>query len=592
MLVSLRISQFGLVDDLVLAVQPGLTMLTGETGAGKSMIAGALAVLAGAPVPKDLVREGEDEAYVEGVFDLLERPRTLSRLREAGVLTAADGVLVIRRELRRAGRNRVLINGILSSLQVLDQVGPLLISVQSQDQQRELERPGHARDLLDELGGGSAQRAAVKAAFASWQQAAAELEELRRDAAAGREQLELWRYQRDELAAAALKEGEEQEIAESLAVARHAAEMQAAAAAALDAVADEDRGASARLARAVRELERQAGRSRRLAGALEHLQGAADQAAEATRLLERFLDGFDTGTDDLEVLESRAQLYQDLQRKYRCDVAQLGDLLERLQQRVARQEAADDDLEGLQDGLAAAALALTDACAELRRLRREAAPALARAASDLIRPLALPDLALEFRVIPRSDAASPLAVDGTACRVQTDGADDVVLAVRTNPGEKAAPVAAIASGGEKSRIHLGLTALRRRDEEPPLLLFDEIDAGLGMDNALPVAGLLRRLAAGTAARRVQQVICITHLPTMAVHGDVHWLANKVRAGDRTLLEVSVLDPGARVDEIARLLGGAGVKGGAATQRSYACDLLREAGRELPADGRRSRAKAG
>ncbi|MBK7702717.1 MAG: hypothetical protein IPI34_07370 [bacterium] len=585
MLVSLRISQFGLVDDLVLAVAPGLTMLTGETGAGKSMIAGALSVLTGAPVPKDLVREGEDEAYVEGVFDLAERPRTLGRLREAGVLPGADGILVIRRELRRAGRNRVLINGILSSLQVLDQIGPWLISVQSQDQQRDLERSGHARDLLDELGGGLAQRAAVRSAWAAWQQAATQLADRRRDVAAGREQLVLWRYQRDELETAGLRQGEEAEIAESLTVARHAAELQSAAAAAHEAVTDEERGAQARLARAARELERQAGRSSRLAGALENLRNAEDLAGEAARVLERFLDGFDAGPEDLEALESRAQLYQDLQRKYRCDVTELNDLLVRLRERVSRQEAADDDLAGLESALDEAGRTLARACSELRRLRRGAAPGLARAAEDLIRPLALPDLALEFRVTPRLDPDGPLQIDGAPCRLQTDGADDVELFVRTNPGEKAAPVAAIASGGEKSRIHLGLTVLRRRDEEPPLLLFDEVDAGLGMDNALPVAGLLRRLAAGA------QVVCITHLPTMAVHGGVHWLAKKGRVGTRTLLEVGVLDPAARVDEIARLLGGAGVKGGAETQRSYARDLLREAGHEVPAGGRRGRVNA-
>ncbi len=586
MLASLRISQFGLVDDLVLAVGPGLTMLTGETGAGKSMIAGALSVLAGAPVPKDLVREGEDEAYVEGVFDLAERPRTLARLREAGVLPGPDGILVVRRELRRAGRNRVLINGILSSLQVLDQVGPLLISVQSQDQQRELERSGHARDLLDDLAGGMAQRAAVKTAWAAWQRAGTDLAERRRDVQAGREQLTLWRYQRDELAAAGLRVGEQEEIAESLAVARHAAELQSAAAAALEAVTDEDRGAVVRLARAARELERQSGRSSRLAGALESLHAAADLAGEAARVLERFLDGFDADPEDLEELERRAQLYQDLQRKYRCDVAELDDLLARLHDRVARQEAADDDLADLEAALQESGRVLAQACSDLRRLRRDAAPGLARAAEDLIRPLALPDLALEFRVTPRLDPVGALPVDGAHCRVQADGADDVELFIRTNLGEKAAPAAAIASGGEKSRLHLGLTVLRRRDEEPPLLLFDEIDAGLGMDNALPVAGLLRRLSAGA------QVLCITHLPTMAVHGSLHWLAKKSRVGGRTLLDVAVLDPVRRVDEIARLLGGAGVEGGAETQRSYARDLLRDAGREIPIDARNSRANAG
>lgn len=578
MLIELRIHQLGLVDELLLPVPSGLTVLTGETGAGKSMIAGAIALLTGESVPKDLVRGGEELAWVEGVFDLAERPATRDRLNRMGVPLGEDGMLVLRREIRRNGRNRVIINGLTSSLAMLEKVGPRLLSVQSQDQQRELGRPAFVRDLLDELAGCTDARAAMSSAHDTWRVAEQELAERHREADAYREQLDLWIYQRDELAAAALDVNEEPGLVEALALKRHAVELQESANSALQAIVEGDVDARTFLGRALQALTRTEGKSTRLDEGLALLRDADAAMSEAASTIERFLDTIDHDPGALDDLEERKALYEDLCRKYRRDVPDLLTYLSLLEDRIARQESAATDLEDLRTRRDEAQVVMVAAAVELRRLRHKGTGGVSRLAEELIRPLALPDLELRFSVSPRLDADSPHSIDGETCDIRGDGADDVDLLVRPNQGERAGLVTDIASGGEKSRIHLGLNALRREQTEPPLQLFDEIDSGLGMDKARPVAHLLRRLAADG------QVICITHLATMAVHGAAHWQAAKQVDGGRTLLHVSTLDGDARVAEVARLLGEIGETGlpGNDARRTYAQDLLREAGEDVAA----------
>jgi len=579
MLVELRISQLGLVDELVLPLASGLTILSGETGAGKSMIAGAMALLAGREVPKDLVRGGEELAWVEGVFDLSDREATRRRLRKSGLAVGADGMLVLRREIRRNGRNRVLINGLTSSLALLQQVGPGLLSVQSQDQQRELSRPAFVRDLLDEMLDCLDLRETVREAHAAWTRAESELAAAREDAAAGREQLDLWRYQRDELAAAALDPDEEAELDEAIVLKRHAAELQESAAAALQVLAGGEPDARALLGRALTALASAEGKSRRLDEALAQVREAEAAVVEASSDVERFLDAIDLDPGGLDELEERKSLYVDLRRKYRREVTDLLAYQQLLEKRIAGQESSVENLVDLEARRDAAAGDLVEAALALRRRRVEGAGGVSRLAEEIIRPLALPDLELQFTIAPRCAEAEGLEVDGEPCRVGADGADVVDLMARPNPGERAGRVGEIASGGERSRIHLGLTALKRGDGEAPLQLFDEIDSGLGMDRARSTAKLLRRLARGG------EVICITHLATVAVYGDHHWRARKEVRDGRTLLAVDRLDGEARTDEIARLLGGETADEVAvdAAGRAYARDLLREAREEFAAD---------
>lgn len=568
MLLELRIGNLALAADVAVPFGRGLTVLTGETGAGKSMIAGALALLAGEKGDRDLVRSGEDLAWVEGVFDLADRADLVSAAARLGVPLGADSLLVLRREIRREGRGRVLVNGLVSSLAVLERLGPQLLAVQSQDQQRELARPGFARDFLDDVLGLAGLRVEVATALAAHRDALQELAQREQETALAREQADLWRYQHDELAAAAMGEDEEPDLAERIAVKRHAHDLQVAAATALARLEEGPAAVRDGLGTAIATLMPQAARSPRLAAARENLEAAAELAAEAAHVLEGFLDQLDLDPRGLDELEERKALYEDLRRKYRRDVAGLLDLQASLAQRITRHDAARQDLATLEQAVAATRTAVGTAAAALRQRRLAGASRLASAAQTLIRPLALPSLDLEFAVVP-SEAAGEIPVGGIACRVEPHGADRVELLARTNPGESRGSVAAVASGGERSRIHLGLTVMRQGESGgPPVRLFDEVDAGLGMDAAPPIAHLLRRLAAHG------QVLCITHLPTLAVHADHHLAVTKRVEDGRTTLRVHALHDEARIQEIARLLGGEGF-GGEDTdaQLVYARELL-------------------
>jgi len=571
-LMELRIGNLALAEDVVFRPGPGLTVLTGETGAGKSLIAGALALLTGGKAERDLVRSGEDEAWVEAVCDLSGRDDLLTDLRRLGLSPGDDGLLVLRREIRREGRGRVLLDGRLSSLAVLQEVGRRLFAIQSQDQKRELAALGFARELLDDVLELRAPRRDVSRALDAFREAEQRLARRRQEQALADEQFDMWRFQRDELVAADLREDEEAELAEAIAVKRHARAMLEAAGEARDLLDSGSTPARELLGRAVSSLTPHEERSTRLSAALEHLNGASELVSEASIELERFLDGFGDDPRDLDELESRKALYEELRRKYRREVPGLLALAEDLDQRLQRHADGTSSLDELEAALERAREDLTDACGVLRARRVQGGPRVSTAAEAAIRPLALPQLDIMLDVTPVRDADGEIELDGEQVRVAAHGADLVNLRVRTNPGEAAGAAAEIASGGEAARIHLGLTVLRQGRQQPLVWLFDEVDAGLGMDAATPVALLLRELS-GEA-----QALCITHLPTVAAHGRQHWRVLKRVVEGRTVIELEDLDPQQRIEEIARQLGGEGWRHeDAAAQTDYARQLLDAAG---------------
>ena len=573
MLLELRLGNLALAEDVVLRPGAGLTVLTGETGAGKSLVAGALALLTGGKGDRQLIRRGEDLAWVEAVCDLDQRPDLLEQARELGLPLAADGLLVLRRELKREGRGRVLINGDVSSQAVLERLGALLFSIQSQNQRRELATSGFARDLLDAVLELQPLRDEVASALAANLSAEAVLQTRRQEKELAAEQQEMWRYQYDELDSAGLQADEEQELAEAIAVKGHARAIQEAAGAARQRLDGGPAPVAEALGAATAALAPHADKSPRLAAALEQIQTAADLAADATSELERFLDAFQVDPRGLDELQERKALYEDLRRKYRREVPGLMALRDQLADRLARQDQALGDLVDLQQAWEATRETLERACRDLHGARVAGAPRVAAAAEEAIRPLALPDLDVVFAVEPRADNEGTVSVMDTRCRVSAHGADTVRLLVRTNPGEDLGEAAAIASGGETARIHLGLTLLRGSGPRPLLRLFDEVDSGLGMDAATGVALLLRRVA------ETSQALVITHLPTVSVHGDNHWLVTKQVTEGRTSVSLARLTAPERVEEVARQLGGAGwCEGDAAAQTTYAKELLSAANR--------------
>lgn len=571
MLRELRVGNLALVDDLVLTLDAGLTMLTGETGAGKSLIAGALSLLVGGKVDRQIIRQGEELAFVEGVFDLGQEEAIRNKAATLGIRLGSDGILVLRRELKREGRGRVLINGLVSSLPLLEQIGGELLAIQSQDQQRLLSLPSFPGDFLDTVLDNGAERERVANALDRYRELQVQYEARLREEEFARQQLDMWRYQHQELDEAGLTPGEEETLGEKLALGRNSRALLEAAGTARQGLTEGQINARQLLGSAESVLAPLAGESPRLQSILEMIRDAGAAVSESAGDLERFLDGVDVDPAQLDELEARKSLYEELRRKYDRTVDGLIELRDTLADRIARQEEAATDLEQLEVARDTARLELTSAVEALRENRLQGAGQVAARAVEIIRPLALPELELEFRIEPDLDQDSAIQVLGRPCRITAKGADQVRLLARTNRGEGLGEVGRIASGGEKSRIFLGLSVLQRRGVQQPLQLFDEIDAGLGMDNAVPVAELLGRLAVDS------QVICITHLPTVAARGDNHLKVEKIVAGGRTVLQVLPIPGEARVEEIARLLGGrkSGAKGGSDKQAAYARQLLGE-----------------
>lgn len=569
MLRELRVGNLALVDDLVLSLEPGLTMLTGETGAGKSLIAGALSLLAGGKADRGIIRQGESLAFVEGLFDLSGSPHTMERASAMGIRLGPDHLLILRREVKREGRGRVLINGLVSSLVLLEQLGAELLAIQSQDQQRLLSRPSFAGEFLDAVLDNGEERKAVAVALAEYRDLQKLFEERTREEQFASQQLDMWRYQHQELTEAGLSSDEEDRLGEKLALGRNARALLENAGVARQDLTEGQVNARELLGSAEGALASVAEASPRLLAILGMVRDAAAAAGEAAVELERFLDGFDADPAQLDEMEARKALYEELRRKYDRTCDGLIELRDQLTERIARQDEAASDLQQHSERVDEARVALENAALVLRRNRTKGAGSVAARAVETIRPLALPELDLEFRIDPDLQEDSPVTVDGAGCRITGQGADLVSMLVRTNRGEGLGEVGRIASGGEKSRIFLGLSVLTRDGGEQALQLYDEIDAGLGMDNAVPVAELLGRLAVEG------QVICITHLPTVAARGDQHLKVAKAMNGDRTTLRVVPIPGEARVEEIARLLGGrqSGVKGGTDKQVAYARQLL-------------------
>jgi len=569
MLRELRVGNLALVDDLVLGFETGLTMLTGETGAGKSLIAGALSLLTGRKAERQLIREGEELAFVEGVFDLSGKPGSIGFAVDLGIRLGSDGILVLRRELRREGRGRVLINGLVSSLPLLEQLGGELLSIQSQDQQRLLSQPMFAGEFLDSVLENEAERQRVAVALDKFQDLQSRYEHRLQEEEFARQQLDMWRYQYKELNEAGLDPHEEDSLAERLALGRNARALVEAAGLAREGLSEGQVNARQLLGSAETVLNPLADASPRLQSIMELITDAEAAVSEAASGLERFLDGVDADPDQLDEWEARKSLYEDLRRKYdrTCEglIALHGDLAER----ISRQEEAASDLDSLALSRDEARHEVAEAALALRKNRKQGAAKVAARAVETIRPLALPELELVFEVLPDLDEAGAVLVEKRACRLTRRGADKISLMARTNRGESLGEVGRIASGGEKSRIFLGLSVLQRRSAVQSLQLFDEIDAGLGMDNAVPVAELLGRLAADG------QVVCITHLPTVAARGDHHLKVEKSVSGGRTVLQVVPVPGEARVEEIARLLGGdkSRLEGGPDQQVAYARQLL-------------------
>ncbi len=558
MLIELRIRNFAIIESLTLPLAPGFNVLSGETGAGKSIIVGALGLLLGERASADLIRTGEERATVEGVFDVAGRPE-LRALLDAHGLEADDALIVLKREVA-AGRARAWVNGSSVTAGVLAQIGRQLVNLHGQHEAQSLLDPESQRAILDAFGDAAAEAAAVRDAFQGVSDARHEIADLEKRTRDAQRRADYLRHVAKEIEEARLAEGEDARLEEEANRLENADELRALAGEALAHLTAEEQGIQSRLG----ALERVLHQLQRLDPSLAALQESYDAAYYAldavARELERYQGDVDLDPRRLAQVRARRELLFDLLKKYGptlADVMQQG--------RDARREldlvdSSDLDLRALRERLEAGEQALVRAAAALTRKREAAAARLARAVDDVLPDLGMPDGHLEVALRPRGE-------------IGAEGGEDVEFLVSLNVGHDARPLARVASGGELSRVMLALKTILARLDRVPTLVFDEVDAGIGGTVGLQVGDTMRRVAAN------HQVFAITHLPQIAARAHHHIRVSKDAAGGVTTAGIAVLDGDARVVEIARMLGG---DPDSAVSRAHARELLETAAAALPA----------
>ena len=566
MLSYLHIRGLALLEDVALELGRGMNVLTGETGAGKSIIVDALALLRGARGRAELVREGADAARVCAQFELdAETQRGLGpALDELGLPAEGRESLVLERVVGRSGRGRSVVQSVLTTQGMLERVGELLIDICSQHEHHSLTHVGRHVDLLDAYAGLVGEVAEFGGHYQTWQAAAQAAADLRRRAEEGAARADFLRFQIEEIERVDPQVGELAGLRSRVGLLRDSHRWAAFAREAHDVLYESDDAIAGRLAQLLDEARRGSESSRLLAEIQEQLAAAQVACEEAATAAARFASEVSFEPGDLEAAEERLHELESLRRKH-GELDALPERLTSMRAELAELEHADERL-GALDARAAELRAGCLTRAEALHARRgEAAEGLARAVETELAALHIPRARLVARVelLP-------------AARLGPRGLDQVEFLFSANPGEPVAPLSKVASGGELSRVLLAVKSVLSTGDCVTTYVFDEVDAGVGGAVAEAIG---RRLKAASQRR---QVLCITHLPQIAAFADAHFRVEKQTQAGRTTTRVVRLAPEERVEELARMLGGARVTSSA---REHAQALLSEAAQKRRARGR-------
>ncbi len=549
-LVELLVENLAVIERVRLPLTRGFTVLTGETGAGKSLVVDALSLVLGARATTDQVRSGTDSARVEAIFDEVdfEPDDPLAEL-----LAAGDGLAIVRREVGSDGRSLARLNDRTVTVGSLAALGSRLAEIHGQHDQQRLLAPERQLALLDRVSDLAGRTAAVNEAYRAWRAASAEASEMLTDAHELARRVELLRHQVDEIGAADPRLDEDAELEQRLRAATHAELIARSAADAARSLHDDGGGLDA-IRAAHASLAAAAQHDDRFGELVERASGLEADATELARDSAALGEAVDLDPAARASLEERLTLIYDLKRKYGATIPEIIAFEATAAGELARLE----DQDGLRERLAADEArrreALEELAASLTVERTRAAARLADRVNAELPPLGLPDGAF--------------AISIEATEIGPSGADRVAFTFAPNPGEPPRPLSRIASGGEASRLSLALKVVLAAADETPVLIFDEIDAGVGGRNATALGERLRALSA------FHQVICVTHLPQIAAYADAHVHVGKREIDGRTVADARVLSAEERTLELAAMLAGsdAGSEAHAAAEA-----LLRSAG---------------
>jgi DNA repair protein RecN (Recombination protein N) len=566
MLRELAIRNLAVIEETRVAFGPGLNVLTGETGAGKSIVIDALLLVRGSRAQLDLVRTGVDVASVEAVFDVPSTGPVAAVLDEAGH-AAPDGQLIIRRELARSGRHRVFVNDAAATVGLLEKLGDLLVEIHGQHEHQRLMEPARQLEVLDRFAGGEESRAELARLWHQWAAARTSLRRLHDEAREGARQEERYRWELSEIDTVQFREGEEEELRLERRRLQNAERICAGLEETMNLLNEDPQAVAVKLGRAgalLRELSRF---DPETAESIEALDGALAYVEDAVGRVRSLRERAVVDPDRLRQIDDRLDAIGSLKRKYGETAAAVAAYRAEIAGALDRLERHDDIREQMEREVTAGAEAAARVAGTLSEARMEGAKRLERLIQRELRALGMDHA--RFHVLLRREPAGDgeLASRGDGWQIGPRGAETVEFLLSANPGEELRPLAKVISGGELSRTMLAVKTILAGTDDVPTMVFDEVDAGIGGRVADAVGQKLRQTASG------RQVLCVTHLAPIAAFAQHHLVVDKRVGKGTTRTTVTALDAPGRVEEIARMLGGEHVTD---TSRRHARELLKSA----------------
>jgi DNA repair protein RecN (Recombination protein N) len=555
-LLELRIENYAVIDSLSVEFAQGLNLLTGETGAGKSIVIDALALLLGDKASSEVIRHGAEKALVSGVFEAEAKAQRI--LQENGI-EPEEGQIIVKREIAAGGKGRVFVNNQPATVALLKQLASRLASIHAQNENI-LSFDAAARlALLDAYAGNQQQLDDISERFEAWSAIRRRISELEKDEQDRLRMVDLWSFQKKEIESAHLEPGEDQKLEAEKRVLANAEKLYTSAMASYDLLYDSETSVAAHLGVARKHLEELTKFEPQFQDALASLENAKAAIEDVSTTVRDFADGIDASPERLGRVEDRLAELDRLKRKYGASVDEVIAFAAEVAQKLNEVENRDEIIAGLKKQLASAGEAYLNAAQAVSKRRYHAAKELQKVVETEINQLAMKS---QFRIeVSGSDELDNWSASGF---------DNVSYLIATNPGEPLKPVEQIASGGELSRVMLALKSTveagkKAKAGTQKTLVFDEIDSGIGGRAAEAVGKKLKSLS------RTNQVLCITHLPQIASFADQHYVIEKREAAGRTRTSVRLLNAEQRTEEVARMLSGAKLT---ETSRQHAEQLLK------------------
>ncbi len=548
MLLELRVKNYAIMEDLVLEFVKGLNILTGETGAGKSIIIDALSLLLGEKADSELIRTGSSKAIVEGVFDLSNNSRLNGIMEEMGI-ESEDGVLYVKRIVSSEGRGQCQINQSSVPLSTLKRIGDEALDIHGQHQHQSLLNTDKHLELLDGFGTLTALREEFSRLFKKYSSEREELERLKEESRTLQERMDFLTFQKKEIELANLHPEEDRELERERDILENFEKLITNLAQVYSLLYEADESIVTGVSNCMKLLDQAARIDSSMTALLDRLRTCHCEMEDVSRALGSYLSEREFEPERLDETNKRLDLINRLKKKHGTTIPEILLRAKKFEDELQGLERVEERKSSVEKELGRLIAEIERKAVGLSKKRKKAAADLEERVVQELKDLGMRNVQFKIVVELKEDSRELLEICGRHCSFDSTGMDRVEFLISPNVGEELKPLRKIASGGELSRVMLSLKSILARVDEIPILIFDEIDAGIGGRTAEAVGRKLRNVS------RTRQVLCITHLPQIAAYGDVHYLVNKHESGRRTHTEVKRLGFEERVEEIARMLAG-------------------------------------